>query len=48
MMGTHRIYVGTIGEGVFRSLDGGGSFFRACDGMFVECHVRRPGRSSAR
>jgi photosystem II stability/assembly factor-like uncharacterized protein len=36
----HRIYVGTIGEGVWRSLDGGDSFARAADGMFVECHVR--------
>jgi len=37
----HRIYVGTIGEGVFRSVDGGETFARACDGMaFVECHVR--------
>lgn len=36
----HRVYVGTIGEGVWRSLDGGETFARACDGMFVECHVR--------
>jgi photosystem II stability/assembly factor-like uncharacterized protein len=36
----HRLYVGTIGEGLFRSTDGGASFVRACDGMFVECHVR--------
>ncbi len=36
----HRLYVGTIGEGLFRSLDGGASFRRACEGMFVECHVR--------
>ena len=36
----HRLYVGTIGEGLFRSLDGGDSFRRACEGMFVECHVR--------
>jgi photosystem II stability/assembly factor-like uncharacterized protein len=40
MTRTHRLYVGTIGEGVFRSLDGGESFGRACEGMFVECHVR--------
>jgi photosystem II stability/assembly factor-like uncharacterized protein len=39
-MPAHRLYVGTIGEGVFRSLDGGETFRRACDGMFVECHVR--------
>jgi photosystem II stability/assembly factor-like uncharacterized protein len=40
MIGAHRLYVGTIGEGLFRSLDGGASYVRACDGMFVECHVR--------
>ena len=37
---THRLYVGTIGEGLWRSLDGGETFTRACDGVFVECHVR--------
>jgi photosystem II stability/assembly factor-like uncharacterized protein len=37
---SHRLYVGTIGEGLWRSLDGGDSFTRTCDGMFVECHVR--------
>src|SRR5437899_3127768 len=36
----HRLYVGTIGEGLFRSLDGGATFTRTCEGMFVECHVR--------
>lgn len=36
----HRIYVGTIGEGLWRSMDGGETFVRASDGMFVECHVR--------
>ncbi len=36
----HRLYVGTIGEGMFRSLDGGETFRRACENMFVECHVR--------
>jgi photosystem II stability/assembly factor-like uncharacterized protein len=36
----HRLYVGTIGEGLWRSLDGGETFTRTCDGMFVECHVR--------
>lgn len=38
----HRLYVGTIGEGLFRSDDSGNRFVRACDGegMFVECHVR--------
>jgi hypothetical protein len=39
-MTPHRLYIGTIGEGVFRSLDHGVSFRRACEGMFVECHVR--------
>ncbi len=37
---SHRLYVGTIGEGLWRSLDGGDTFKRASDGMFVECHVR--------
>ena len=36
----HHIYVGTIGEGVMRSVDGGETFGRAMDGMFVECDVR--------
>ena len=37
----HSLFVGTIGEGVFKSADHGESFRRACDGMdFVECHVR--------
>jgi photosystem II stability/assembly factor-like uncharacterized protein len=36
----HRLYVGTIGEGLWRSVDGGETFQRTCDGMFVECHVR--------
>jgi photosystem II stability/assembly factor-like uncharacterized protein len=40
MPAAHRLYVGTIGEGLFRSTDGGGTFRRACDGTFVECHVR--------
>lgn len=39
-MTAHRLYVGTIGEGLFRSLDGGRTFRRACDGTFVECDVR--------
>ena len=39
-MTPHRLYVGTIGEGLFRSLDGGRTFRRACDGTFVECDVR--------
>src|SRR5262245_29976335 len=37
---SHCLYVGTIGEGMFRSTDGGATFRRACEGMFVECHVR--------
>ncbi len=40
MTNPYRLYVGAIGEGLFRSLDGGETFSRACDGMFVECHVR--------
>jgi len=36
----HRLFVGTIGEGMFRSEDGGETFRRACESMFVECHVR--------
>jgi photosystem II stability/assembly factor-like uncharacterized protein len=39
-MTPHRLYVGTIGNGIFRSSDGGDKFVRAADGMFVECHVR--------
>lgn len=40
-MQNHRVYVGTIGEGVFRSLDGGETFSRAMDGgLFVEGYVR--------
>jgi photosystem II stability/assembly factor-like uncharacterized protein len=40
MASNHFLYVGTIGEGLWRSDDGGATFTRACDGMFVECHVR--------
>src|SRR5437899_4561029 len=40
MLPSHRLYVGTIGQGVFRSTDNGESFARAMDGMFVECHAR--------
>jgi len=39
-MTPHRLYIGAIGQGVFRSLDQGVSFRRAADGMFVECDVR--------
>jgi hypothetical protein len=31
----HRLYIATIGEGLWRSTDGGAKFVRACDGMFV-------------
>lgn len=34
------LFVGTIGEGVWRSTDGGKNFERASHGMFVECDVR--------
>jgi photosystem II stability/assembly factor-like uncharacterized protein len=36
----HRLYVGTIGEGLWRSADGGVTFARDYNGLFVECHVR--------
>src|SRR5262245_60680019 len=40
-MTEHRVYVGTIGEGVFRSLDSGQTFTRAMDGgLLVEGYVR--------
>src|SRR5262245_43882216 len=35
-----RLYVGTIGEGLWISDDGGNSFSRTYEGLFVECHVR--------
>ncbi len=34
------IYVGTVGEGLFRSQDGGGSFSRESEGLFLEADVR--------
>jgi photosystem II stability/assembly factor-like uncharacterized protein len=40
MPGTHRLYVGTIGEGLWRSRDAGATFARDYNGLFVECHVR--------
>lgn len=40
MPAAHRVYVGTVGNGLWRSTDGGATFKRASDGMFVECHVR--------
>jgi photosystem II stability/assembly factor-like uncharacterized protein len=36
----HRLYIGTIGEGLWRSMDGGETFLRDYVGLFVECHVR--------
>jgi photosystem II stability/assembly factor-like uncharacterized protein len=36
----HRIFVGTVGEGIFRSDDDGQTFTRKSHGMFVECDVR--------
>jgi photosystem II stability/assembly factor-like uncharacterized protein len=35
-----RLYVGTVGEGIFRSDDGGQTFARRSVGMFYECDVR--------
>src|SRR5438309_1923378 len=41
MITPHRLYVGTIGEGLFHSTDGGETFVRAMHGgIFVECQVR--------
>ncbi len=34
------VYAGTIGQGVWRSTDGGETFRRACAGMFLEADVR--------
>src|SRR5262245_53003851 len=39
-MTPHRLYIGAIGQGIFRSLDHGATFRRAADGMFVECDTR--------
>jgi photosystem II stability/assembly factor-like uncharacterized protein len=36
----HRLYVGTIGAGLWRSSDGGASFQRCEEGLFLECQVR--------
>src|SRR6516164_1926343 len=36
----HRLYLGTIGEGLWRSLDSGETFTRDYNGLFVECHIR--------
>jgi photosystem II stability/assembly factor-like uncharacterized protein len=40
MTANHLLYVGTIGEGIWCSSDGGQSFVRSGEGLFVECHVR--------
>lgn len=37
---TARVYVGTIGQSVWRSEDGGLKFKRCSQGLFSECHVR--------
>lgn len=34
------LFVGTVGEGVWRSTDGGATWARSAKGMFVECDVR--------
>jgi photosystem II stability/assembly factor-like uncharacterized protein len=36
----HRLYIGTIGEGLWRSGDSGATFARDYNGLFVECHLR--------
>jgi photosystem II stability/assembly factor-like uncharacterized protein len=36
----HRLYIGTIGEGLWRSMDSGETFTRDYNGLFVECHIR--------
>ncbi len=40
MTSDYAILVGTVGEGVWRSDDGGKTFSRRSQGMFVECDVR--------
>ena len=34
------LFIGTVGEGVWRSTDGGATWDRSSKGMFVECDVR--------
>lgn len=36
----YMLYAGTVGQGVWRSEDGGGTFARASNGMFMEAEVR--------
>ncbi len=38
--GSGIIYVGTVGQAVWRSVDGGETFRQACAGMFIEADVR--------
>lgn len=40
MLRQHRLYIGTIGEGLWRSADAGSTFARDYNGLFVECHIR--------
>lgn len=40
MTSTPIIYAGTIGQSVWRSRDGGDSWQRASNGMFLECDIR--------
>src|SRR5579863_1405188 len=39
-MATPVLFIGTVGEGVWRSTDGGATWCRSAKGMFVECDVR--------
>ncbi|HVX10658.1 MAG TPA: hypothetical protein VHC22_05720 [Pirellulales bacterium] len=39
-MSEANLFLGTVGEGVWRSTDGGETWNRASKGMFVECDVR--------
>ena len=39
-MTTSILFIGTVGEGVWRSTDGGATWCRSSKGMFVECDVR--------
>jgi photosystem II stability/assembly factor-like uncharacterized protein len=39
-MTTASLFIGTVGEGVWRSTDGGTTWCRSAKGMFVECDVR--------
>jgi photosystem II stability/assembly factor-like uncharacterized protein len=34
------VYAGTVGQGIWRSADGGETFVRSCAGMFMEAEVR--------